>query len=196
MKKANPRNNKKFWANVISYLFVPPTMNLAIFGYIALNEKDSQMLIFATSLVFGVVLPIAVFVYLRKKKLIANDDATIKEERTLPYFIGALLTFAAMYIIYNYTGLSVAFYVWLIYFITTISIILINKFWKISAHTMGVSIPLGILIFFGSKLAIIFAIILFSVTWARLTLKVHTPMQVLTGALFGSGVSILILSLR
>ena len=36
---------------------------------------------------------------------------------------------------------------WMIYLISSIIIININRFWKISAHTMGASIPLGALVF-------------------------------------------------
>jgi membrane-associated phospholipid phosphatase len=198
MKPGNPsmKLNKKLIANIISYAFVPPVMNVAAFYFVAARELHFNYFVLINSLLFGLLLPIIVFVILRKRKMIVNDDATIKEERTLPYLIGAFLTLLAFAVSVWQEGFSLAAYVWLIYFATSLVITEINRYWKVSAHTMGASIPLGITLFFGSSYSLLFLLILGLVFWARLTLKVHTLMQVIVGALLGSGISILILALR
>ncbi len=188
--------NKNFMASLVSYLFVPPVMTVAIFVLVALREHDDFFFVVSNAMIFGFVLPVLVFIYLRKKSLIANDDATIKEERTLPYLIGCGLTLIAMLLNYNHLGLTVSTLLWAIYFLTSLLITVINKFWKISAHTMGVAVPLGTALYLESEFTYVFLFILAVVMWARLKLKVHTPKQVLAGALLGSILSILILSVR
>ncbi len=188
--------NSEITAKIFSYLFVPPVMTLIIFAEIGLNSNGHFSEIFLNALLFGFVLPIAVFVYLRKKNLVVNDDAVIKEERTLPYLIGALLTLVAFFVSWRTTGFSLATSTWVIYFVTSLLITAINKFWKISAHAMGVGIPLGVTLFEGNSLSLFFAVVLVIVFWARLKLRVHTPMQVVAGALTGIFVSLAILYLR
>ena len=82
---------KNILAKVISYLLVPP-VNLLLTFIILSNEiyldAELKQISILIAVIFGVILPILVFVYLRKKGKIVNDDATIKGERTLPYLIG------------------------------------------------------------------------------------------------------------
>ena len=183
-------------ASFFSYAFTPPVMTLIAFVIVANREKQNLLPIIFLALIFGVVLPIGVFIYLRKKKLVVNDDATIKEERTIPYLIGAGLTLIALIINILFFGFDLSARVWLIYLFTSLIITLINKFWKISAHAMGTGIPLGISLALGSGFSYFFLAALVIVFWARLTLKVHTPAQLIGGALLGSALAILILTLR
>ncbi len=188
--------NKNKLAKIISYLFVPPVMNLLVFLAVAQTEKTHAEFVILNSLVFGLLLPIAVFVYLRKKSLVSNDDATIKEERTVPYIIGIFIVATALLLNYLRTGNSLSTAVWLSFLVTSVFVTLINKKWKISAHTTGVGIPLGAAIFIESDFAFLFLVILALVIWARLQLKVHTPAQVIAGAALGSVTPIIILALR
>ena len=168
-------------------------MTIVSFAIVAKYEPDATPFILTLAVVFGFLLPIAVFIYMRKKKLIVDDDATIKEERTLPYIIGILLTFTATIISYFILGAELSTLTWIVYVISSTAITIINKYWKISAHAMGVSIPLGISIVLGNMLEIPLLIVLLVIFWSRLKLKVHTPLQLFAGALLGSLISIIIL---
>ncbi len=167
-------------------------MNFLLFIILS-GRSDSPLFVLGISFIFGVLLPIIVFVFLRKKKKIINDDATIKEERTLPYLIGAFFCLTAAVIFYL-AGTEILFVVlWSVYFATSILITLINKYWKISAHAMGAGIPFGVLIFLGNDFYLLYGLFLFLIFWARLTLRVHTPAQVFWGAALGSILPIIIL---
>jgi membrane-associated phospholipid phosphatase len=65
----------------------------------------------------------------------------------------------------------------------TVIMMLISLKWKISIHASGIAGPLTALVFSLGVIAVTFLLLVVPVAWARLTLKAHTPMQVIVGAL-------------
>ncbi len=167
-------------------------MNFLLF--IILSGKTNRpFFVLGISFLFGVLLPIIVFIYFRKNDKIKDNDATVKEERTVPYLFGVLFCLAAT-LIFHFTGVESLFVnLWIIYFISSTIILKINVVWKISAHAMGVAIPLGALIYLGNSESFIFLFFLIVIAWARLTLRVHTFAQVLLGSIVGSIIPLIIL---
>ena len=196
---SNKKNTLWKIARVISDIFVPPTF--VLFSFILLGAEFEEnpgltWLVILNGFVFGFVLPIIFFLFMRKHNLVVNRDATIKEERTLPYFVGIILSLFGAGVCYYAGASDITTALWLAYAGNTLLLILINKFWKISAHAMGTGIPLGISLALGSGFSYFFLAALVIVFWARLTLKVHTPAQLIGGALLGSALAILIITLR
>ncbi|MFZ2863911.1 MAG: hypothetical protein WA440_04090, partial [Ignavibacteriaceae bacterium] len=131
--------------------------------------------------IFGIVLPIAMFLYLRIRGKLIDQDASIKEERTFP-FLGAIVFYLIgllLMIKFNLNIISIAF--WFCYISITVITIFINKYWKISAHSMGVSGPFAVLIFVFGWIGLILLPVVFLVGWSRVKLKCHSIAQVLTG---------------
>jgi membrane-associated phospholipid phosphatase len=64
-------------------------------------------------------------------------------------------------------------------------ILIINVFWKISVHSMGIAAPLAVLFYVNIVAAIILGCVLIIVMWSRVHLKKHSISQVLGGALLG-----------
>ncbi|MBK9099959.1 MAG: phosphatase PAP2 family protein [bacterium] len=120
-----------------------------------------------------------------KAKKIVDLDASIKEERTVPFVIsvGFYLIGLILLINFNVHIISIAF--WFCYISNTLVTILINKYWKISAHAMGAAGPLAAVTYAFGPIALIFSIIVLLVGWSRIQLKVHTSAQVIAGILFG-----------
>jgi membrane-associated phospholipid phosphatase len=180
---------KQKLAKTISYLFAPPFNLMAIFLVLATSIYADNNLIIKTLLlafIFGLLFPVVVFVYLRKKGKIINDDATEKGERTLPYAIGIGLSIIALLLSYLFELHSFILALWSSYILIQTAMIAINRYWKISAHLIGIGIPIAVLFFLFQLNAILFLIIPLIIGWARLTLKVHTPMQVFAGFLLGA----------
>jgi membrane-associated phospholipid phosphatase len=185
---------KRLTARIISTLFVPPSFTLIIFTLFAFKFESVPLKIMTTILVallLGFSLPIVLFIILRKKGKIVNSDATIKEERTLPftvsiffYLIGLMLLITA-----HVNLISIAF--WFCYISNTVLIIIINKYWKISAHMMGASGPFAALCFVYGFGALPIIILLLVIGWSRIYLKCHNIYQVLAGAVLGFASTIL-----
>lgn len=149
-------------------------------------DRELEFITVLIALIFGVILPISVFVYLRKKGKIINDDSTIKEERKLPYAVGTGLAINAMVlaIIFELHPLIIA--LWISYIFIQIVMLIINIYWKISAHLIGVGIPFATFLFLFQTEFLYLIFIPIIIGWARLELKVHTPMQVFAGFLLGA----------
>jgi len=178
-------NSKKI-ARIISTLFVPPSFSLIVYVlfafYVEGNSTSSISVIVITTL-FGFVLPILMFVIMRRKNLVSDQDALIKEQRTVPFIIAVLIYLIGLiFLIYSDVSLiSIAF--WFCFISNTILTIIINKFWKISIHSMGASGAFASLIFGFGISALPFIIIVLLVGWSRIELKCHTLSQVIAGIL-------------
>jgi membrane-associated phospholipid phosphatase len=182
------KNTSDKFAGTLSTLFVPPSFTILIFTYFALAFETStinRIILILTALTFGFTFHIILFFYLRRKGALADSEASIKEERSLPY-LAAILFYAIGLIILVYFQIniiSVAF--WFCYITNTFFIFLINKKWKISAHTMGAGGPLAAITYVLGPLGLIIVILLVAIGWARVKLKLHTVSQVVAGALLG-----------
>jgi membrane-associated phospholipid phosphatase len=178
--------NKDKIARLISTLFVPPSFTLIIFIIFALHletEQTKTIITILVALIFGFAAPIILFLTFRKKELIVDLDASLKEERTVPmtislsFFILGLI----ILIIFKVHIISIAF--WFCYISNTLIIILINKRWKISAHTMGAAGSLAAVLYVFGPMAILFTLFPVLVGWSRIQLKCHTPAEVLGGGI-------------
>lgn len=175
-------------ARITTNIFVPPVNTLILFVIIIFYQfesKQDQILALSVAFLFSFFLPILFFIWLRRKDLVADVDATNKEERTIPYLFGILLCIIALLISYFFWGFTLFSKIWLIYSVNTIWLIAINKFWKISAHAIGMSAPIGVLFFVFGQPSLIALVLLLYIGWTRLYLKKHTISQIIAGSIFG-----------
>jgi membrane-associated phospholipid phosphatase len=179
----NPATSHKF-ARFISTIFVPPSFTLLLFTFFAIYlehdvQKISETIIIAT--IFGFILPIVLFVILKNKGRIIDVDASIKEERTLPFFIAIIFYVIGLILMlyFKLNIITIAF--WFCYISNTLITIVINHYWKISAHSMGASGPFASLFFAIGFWAFLFLPIVLVVGWSRIKLNCHTFSQVFAG---------------
>jgi membrane-associated phospholipid phosphatase len=188
--------NTKQIAKIISYIFIPPLMNFIIFILLTVKVEvpEKRFWVIGTAFIFGLLFPIVTFIILRKKGKIVNDDATIKEERTIPYLYGILFSIIATVILFLNNANILAVLLWFSYLFNSIILIIVNKYWKISAHAMGVAIPLAASFFICDTFIYVLFFILLLVAWARYELKVHTVPQIISGAIVGFSITFILLS--
>lgn len=175
-------------ARIISTLFVPPSFTIIWFSWFALsqeNETDRQVITIATALVFGFALHIVSFFYFRKRGMIADIDASVKEERTMPYIVSALIYLVGYLVLWFYDVDIISRAFWFCYITNTLLITLINKHWKISAHSMGIAGPVAAFSLIEGFYSLLFIPLMFIIAYSRVTLKCHTTLQVIAGLLFG-----------
>lgn len=179
----NSSNSNKF-ARFISTLFVPPLFTIIVYTIFALSvelETSKKVITFFIPFIFGFVAPIVLFLILRKRGKLVDQDASIKEERTFPFIIAIIFYSAglALMIKYGLNIISIAF--WFCYISNTIITIIINKYWKISAHSMGASGPFAALIFSFGWIGLAMFPVVILVGWSRIKLKCHSISQVVIG---------------
>jgi len=172
-------------ARLISVLFVPPSFTIIIFTIFAFVLEQNQVnsfILISTAMVFGFILPVIMFAAFRRKGLIADIDAKIKEERTFPFTLSVVFYILGLLILiyYRINIISIAF--WFCYISNTLLVVIINKSWKISAHMMGVSGPFAALVYVFGLTALPFLVLLILIGWSRIKLDCHNLSQVLAGA--------------
>ncbi len=173
-------------ARIISTVFVPPSFTIIIYTIFAFqleSELSKQAATILIALVFGFISPIVLFLILRKKGKLADQDASVKEERTIPFLFAIVIYFIGLMLMIKYqlNIISIAF--WFCYISNTLITIFINKFWKISAHAMGAAGPFAAIVFSFGWIGSAMLPIVVIVGWARIELKCHTISQVVAGVL-------------
>ncbi len=176
--------NKDKLARIVSTLFVPPAFTIVTFTIFALlleNDSQKQFVIILVAFLFGFVAPITLFIVFRKSGKLADQDALIKEERTVPFFIvtGFFAIGLVLLIIFQVSIISIAF--WFCYISNTLLTILINRYEKISAHTMGAAGPMAAFTFVFGPIALFLILLVIIVSWARIELECHSFIQVVLG---------------
>lgn len=171
-------------ARVISTLFVPPSFSLITYILFAIfieeTSSKSIVLIIITTL-FGFVFPILMFVIMRKKNIVSDQDALIKEQRTIPFLIATMIYLVGLLFLIYFDVSLITISFWFCFISNTLFTIIINKFWKISIHAMGASGAFAALVFAFGTVTFPFIIIVLLVGWSRIELKCHTLSQVITG---------------
>jgi hypothetical protein len=175
-------------ATIISYLFLPPVVNLISFILIIFKNEPTPEArltsLFYTSL-FTVVLPVLIFILFLKKGQIADPDARNRKERHIPYLVFAgVITLGYLFIPWQHF-IDETRILFLIYLFNLLFLFFINLFWKISAHTMGAGGLIGTIIFLFGWWGLVFVPVIVILAWARYKLKCHTRWQLFFGAFFG-----------
>ncbi|MCS6822319.1 MAG: hypothetical protein NZ551_10675 [Microscillaceae bacterium] len=189
-------------AYIISGLFHPlllPSICFAILFYSVPNivghikseaKFNLLMLIFLLTFLLPIFSILLIYVLGRISSLTLESQ----QERNLPYIIAS--AFYAFSTYFFYTKLGSLAVVYVILGLTTISIILvtiINFFWKISAHSVGIAGVWGFILGLHYRFPtqeLLYPLIVVSVVagllmTVRLYLDAHTPTQVWIGALLG-----------
>lgn len=175
---------KQKFARIISTIFVPPSFTIIVYSLFAFFVEPSiekSLTVFFVAFLFGFAAPIVMFFVLRRKKMISDNDAMIKDQRTVPYLIAIIFYSIGLIILIlsKVSIVSIAF--WFCYISNTVITILINRYWKISAHSMGASGAAAALFFVFGWNSFVAVIITLLVGWSRIELKCHTIQQVIAG---------------
>lgn len=188
-------------AKIISFLFQPlliPTygfiilLNINVFFSLIIPPISRWMIIgmvFATTFVFPAIF--LLILYWRGAIKTLNMDS--REERVLPFIVTIIFYYLTYYLLKK-LQISPVFYYFLIgTTLTAVIALLVNFFWKISIHMIGIGgflgAFLGLSIVLMLDIPFILMLIIFVaglVGFARLKLHAHTPAQVYAGFIAGT----------
>ncbi|MES2761129.1 MAG: hypothetical protein V4677_02940 [Bacteroidota bacterium] len=189
-------------ANIISHLFHPLLMAtygclVVFFGltdtiYFIFTPFKLKLIITLIIFAFTFLLPVLNLLILYKLNYISSLKIENRKERTFPLISTALCYFGLFYMIHDFNiwpaiklfvlggGLCILFAA------------IINLWWQISAHMIGIGGFFGVLlaICYYMQMPVLLAIctcllVAGSIGFARLRLNAHTPAQVYTGFIFG-----------
>ena len=139
-----------------------------------------------------ILLPMLVFAWFVKRKIISSYHMAERNERHLPFLVG--ITFLiSTYILLGKLPLPGMFRALVLTSVASLVVTaLINMWWKISVHMMGMGGMLGSVVAMAMMyqvpvmpMAIALAFAAGLVGWSRLCLDAHTPAQVYSGFTLG-----------
>lgn len=188
MSTPDPRARELKTAKILSYLFLPPVLNLLSFSFVIFGferEPGSARLIFFYTSFFTVLLPVLIFILFLRKGKIADPDARVRSERHVPYIVFTIVISAGLLLIPWGNFSSEVHSLYIIYLFNLIFLFLVNLFWKISAHTMGAGGFTGTLLFATGIYGLAGIPVILLLAWARMKLDCHTPAQLVAGAVAG-----------
>lgn len=185
-------------AEIISFIFSP--VMIPFYGFLTLIYCTylSELPVYFIIMILGIILaftaliPSMSLIWLHQIGAISNIDNPSREERVRPYLFSLM-----GYVICIYFLIRMSFPMWMVSLliggcVILIFMLIINKWWKISAHMAGIGAYIGLIYMLGKLRFILpiegLAIIILSAGLlgsCRIYLGRHTLGQVLVGTLLG-----------
>jgi hypothetical protein len=157
-----------------------------------LPPHDTQLILLSITFLVTFILPLFTALFLLRTKQINSLEMQSKEERRIPYLTTAVFYFCESYFFMRIDIPALVQAFMLGATILVVSTLVINIFWKISAHMVGIGGICGMMIAISYRLQmdIHFTLItLFLIAglaaFSRLRLTAHAPAQVYSGFLLG-----------
>jgi membrane-associated phospholipid phosphatase len=154
---------------------------------LGLLQPSSSILICFSLFAFFPFLPVLYFY----RKNVVDLDISQRELRT-PFFGIAAAFYSIAAVVFFVTNTTIMLLLALSYAFVTIILLLVNRFWKVSVHSAGVTGPIFALIFVFGFMALPLALMIVLVSWSRIKLKKHTVTQTFVGSLIPIAVGLVL----
>jgi membrane-associated phospholipid phosphatase len=195
------RETEKNFAMALSIIFQPifvPLYSLILIfnanTYITYAVYDDiKLFIYGITIMNTIILPMGVFYYFYKAKLIKTIHMHTARERSLPFLTIVVFQMSTFYVFSQAPLPSLFPNLVLGAAISVATAFIINLKWKVSIHMLGMGGIVGTLIglmlrYQVDALNLVIALVLISglVGYSRLKLNAHTPLQVYVGFILGT----------
>jgi membrane-associated phospholipid phosphatase len=171
---------------IISQVFHPTVNGFAAFLLVGAAAPGFQSvfqgLTWAATCIMTIVIPPALYFYLRLfRGDFSDDDVSRRSERTGLY-IAALLSTVVGSIVLGLLGIPTVFLRLIVAAVgVTLTCMLVNFRWKISVHSASIATLSTLATLFLQWLGAVLWLCALAVGWARIRTGNHTPLQVLAG---------------
>ena len=187
-------------AKIVSVIFHPlfmPVFGVVIifssptlFGYLPFTVKK---LLFFIIIINNVLLPLSLLPFFKYRNIISSWSVEKRRERVIPLLLTTLLYAATSYIVFRFPiPVFLKSFIFATFFLSLI-VTIINLWWKISLHSVGVGALTALVLILSFKMYSPLLWYLISIIIAgglvlssRLKLNFHNPQQVWIGFLTGN----------
>jgi hypothetical protein len=187
------------WARVVSDVVSPPVVWAVMVLPVAFAYSATAGQALGWALIYSLLICLLPLVFIGGMVWYGKiGDMHMKErrDRLYPFIVSILCTTLACIILYAMNAPRILPLLALISLINITVIAIITLMWQISMHAMSITsatIAVGVFFSVGSALLLVPLVVL--VGAARLSLKRHTPAQILAGTLVGALVPVIVLLL-
>ena len=179
-------------ARVISYVLNPFLVSFVAIVVVAAEASSGDLAEAAKwaaiSLALSVLPVFAVVVYLVRQHRLDGIFVAPRRQRTRIYALASALGAIGCLVMWSLGAPDLLLTSFVAGFAAVVVFLVINLFWKISAHTAFVTASAAVLtIVYGAAGALTFALVPL-IAWARIRLALHSPAQVAAGAVLAGGI--------
>ena len=161
------------------------------FGLLIYSDPNNspKVVLFLISIFFTNILPfLTILCYLKLGRITALD-VPIRKQRVELLAIACIYHLLGFILLYYLGATPIVKGLMFCYVVNTAIVCIITKYWKISIHMIGLGGPFVALWLTGFQFPVIMIIIIILVSLARITLKIHTPAQVIVGTILAIGLA-------
>jgi membrane-associated phospholipid phosphatase len=179
-------------ARVISYVLNPFLVAFVSVVVVAAEASSGDPALTAKwtaiSLALSVLPVFAVVVYLVRQRKLDGIFVAARRQRTRIYALAGVLGAIGCAVMWSLGAPDLLLASFVAGFAAVVVFLVINLFWKISAHTAFVTASATVMtIIYGAPGALTFLLVPL-IGWARVRLGMHSPGQVVAGALIAGGI--------
>ena len=176
-------------ARWVSIALVPPVpASIACTLYVYHFEHGSlqhQLFVLLLAILASGVLQIGYVLLLRRRKLVSAYDVPDRAQRTKPYLVSAFISLTGAVALFAADASIMVYGMLWCYAVNVLLLAAVNRYWKMSAHMMGLAGPLVIIVPLLGSVSLAAIPVLALLAWARVHIRAHTWPQVLAGTMAG-----------
>ena len=190
--------DKKQLARFISNIFAPPFLAVPIVLTICLSSTPTRSLgiTWIVTTVMGIcVIPVILTLLLLRLSYIKDFHITDRKQRPLILLGGTIIIALTIALLIKEHASQVVLLSFTSVFIGMITFTLITLRYKVSFHVGAATMAIIVMSLIYGPQWLYFSPLVLLIAWARLNLYAHTQWQMITGALVGGSIPLLVFTL-
>jgi hypothetical protein len=179
-------------AKILTEIFAPPILVLALLLVVGIHSTSSVgqgLLLGAVAAVFAAGLPYAIMLVGIRHGRLSDRHLSLREQRPVMMIIG-LVSVSIGLLVMGWLDAPRELFALVAAMLAGVGVALaISSFWKISIHAACAAGTVAILVIVFGGIMLLLITVVVAISWARVTLRDHTVLQVVAGAVVGATVA-------
>ena len=176
-------------AKVLTEVFAPPILVLTLLVVVGIHSTSSigeGLLLGAVATFFAAGLPYAIMLVGIRQGRLSDRHLSLREQRPAMMIIG-LMSVSVGLLVMAWLDAPGELFALVAAMVAGVGVALvISSFWKISIHAACAAGTIAILVIVFGWIMLVWVPVVAAVGWARVTLRDHTPLQVVAGSAVGA----------
>ena len=176
-------------AKVLTEVFAPPILVLTLLVVVGIHSTSSigeGLLLGAVATFFAAGLPYAIMLVGIRQGRLSDRHLSPREQRPAMMIIG-LMSVSVGLLVMAWLDAPRELFALVAAMVAGVGVALaISSFWKISIHAACAAGTIAILVIVFGWIMLVWVPVVAAIGWARVTLRDHTPLQVVAGSAVGA----------
>jgi hypothetical protein len=176
-------------AKILTEVFAPPILVLTLLIVVGIHSTSSiweGLLLGAVAAFFAAGLPYAIMIAGIRRGRLSDRHLSLREQRPVMMIIG-LVSISVGLLVMAWLDAPRELFALVAAMVAGVGVaVAISSFWKISIHAACAAGTVAILVVVFGGIMLVWVPVVGAICWARVTLRDHTTLQVIAGAVVGA----------